>query len=560
MKKTRLLQLACALIGVAASSIAGAQAPLLGSLGGPRGFGSDCLHRNDDGSSPLIDLTEAFPAGLRFFDEIHTSVYVNTNGNLTFSGPLSTFTPNAFPVANRPMIAPYWADVDIRHPAGSDECSATGTTGVCPSDASGGNAVWWHLEPGRMVVTWDEVGYYECSTDLRMHFQLILTAVPSCGGGATDFDVEFRFNRCEWETGDASGGTDGFGGTEGQSGFDAGNSTDFIEIPGSREPGIADLLCSDSNLPISDPGVWRFQIRSGRVICPDAGAACTTGDPGVCGEGVVQCVGGGTECQAVVPASDEICDALDNDCDGSVDEGESICPGLGICDRGVCTDVCFEGSCPTGLECNDEGRCAEPSCADVECPAGQRCSGGECVEACAGITCPLGQDCVAGRCLDLCEDLECDPECSVCSDGECVPRCDSPADCPTGETCYDGICEPTECAGVSCPAGTYCLPGGMGCVDACASAVCPTGETCDMGACVPNDSIIPPDMGLAEEPDSGMVIEQPDLGQAEPDMGRVVGTRDDGCGCTTLGTETGAPVFPLFLSGLVLLGLRRRRD
>jgi MYXO-CTERM domain-containing protein len=549
------LLLAACVSALAFASSAFAQAPLLSGLGGPRGFGDECVHRNDDGSSNMIDLTEAFPAGLRFFDDTHTSVYVNTNGNLTFSGSLFTYTPNPFPVADEPMIAPYWADIDTRQAPGTTTCS-TGTTGTCPSNAADGNAVWWHMEEGRMVVTWDEVGYFSCNNDLRMHFQLILTAVPSCGGGATDFDVEFRFNRCEWETGDASGGSSGFGGTEAQSGFDAGNGTDFVMLPGSREPGIAETLCTDSNLDPADPGVWRFQIRSGRVICPDAGEACNTGDPGVCGEGVIQCVGMGTECQPVVPSSEEVCDALDNDCDGMVDEGEGICgAGLAICDRGVCTDVCFEGSCPEGLECNEEGRCAEAACADVECPVGQRCSGGECVDSCAGITCPLGLNCVAGRCLDLCEDIECDPECSVCSLGECVPRCDDSADCSSGESCDDGLCTPTECVGVSCPAGTICQPGGAGCVDACEGAVCPTGESCEMGQCVSEMSGATEDMG----PPPGLDVGPMDAGTMEPDMGRVVGRDDDGCGCATPGGSSRSPVLPLAFAALFGLTLLRRR-
>ena len=47
------------------------------------------LHPNDDESSPPIDLTAFFPGGLRFFDRTHTTVYVNTNGNVSFSAALS---------------------------------------------------------------------------------------------------------------------------------------------------------------------------------------------------------------------------------------------------------------------------------------------------------------------------------------------------------------------------------------------------------------------------------------------------------------------------------------
>ena len=104
-------------------ALALAQPMLIDTLGGTRGYGTECLTPNDDGSSNMIDLTTAFPGGLEFFGRRHALGYVNTNGNITFEAPLSEFTPDPFPVANQPMIAPYWADVDIR---GS---SCSGSTG-----------------------------------------------------------------------------------------------------------------------------------------------------------------------------------------------------------------------------------------------------------------------------------------------------------------------------------------------------------------------------------------------------------------------------------------------
>jgi len=549
-----------ALLLVLGAAPLSAQAPLLSTLGGPRGYGSECLYRNDDGSSSSIDLRSAFPSGLRFFSDTHTSAYVNTNGNITFSRALGTYTPNPFPVAAQPMIAPYWADVDIRTPTGGLFGCESGISGSCTS--TGDNSVWWHLEEGRMIVTWDNVGYYSCHTDLRMSFQLILTAVPGCGGAEGDFDVEFRFNRCEWETGDASSGTGGFGGTEAQSGFDAGNSRDFVEIEGSREPGIAEHLCTSSN--IGDPGVWRFQIRAGAVLCPEAGEPCETGDLGVCAEGVTACVGSGTECVPVVPSSDERCDAIDNDCDGEVDEGDDLCGGgTQVCDRGTCIDVCFEGGCPEGQVCSEAGRCVVDGCDDVECPAGQRCvAGGECVGACEGVVCPAGQDCRGGRCLDLCAELTCDPECSVCERGECVTRCDHPGGgCATGETCMDdGTCEPTGCVGVTCDPGSVCVAG-SGCVDACEGTMCPSGERCTLGECVSEMSLMP-DAGPMPDTDGdgGAPPAVPgDAGMGDAGRMGVVPRRDDGCSCAAPGApERDVPWAPMLgLLGLVLA--RRRR-
>ncbi len=546
---------------VATAAFAGqarAQAPLLSGLGGPTDYGTQCLHPNDDSSSNSISLAPAFPAGLRFFDTTHTNVFVNTNGNLTFSGALGTYTPRGFPVAAQPMIAPYWADVDIRDTSAG---CRTGSRGTCES--TGRNSVWWHLQPGRMVVTWYDTNYYSCNDDLVMNFQLILTAVPGCGGAEGDFDVEFRYNECGWETGDASGGSGGFGGTEAQAGFDAGNSRDFVEIPGSRMPGIASLLCTTSN--VGEMGVWRFQIRSGAVLCPDAGRACSTGMVGVCAEGATQCVGGGTECTPVVPSSDERCDSLDNDCDGMIDEGDALCGGdTAVCDRGVCIDVCFEGGCSEGQTCTADGRCVDTGCEELECPPGQTCQAGECVGACDGVVCPAGQDCRGGRCLDLCEDLSCDPECSVCSRGECVIRCDlTGGACGAGQTCLeDGLCEPTECLGVMCDAGLVCVVG-RGCIDACEGVTCPGTEVCQAGECVEEMSVEPDagppgeDAGVEEE-DAG--VEEEDAGDPTADAGRMLPPRDDGCDCTVPGAGSSGPAAPFALLGLgAAVWYRRRR-
>ena len=261
-------------LGMTAPSVAGAQATLRPFPGG-RGWGPSCLGMNDDGSSNVVSLATAFPSGLRFFSITQTSTYINTNGNITFAGPLPTFTPNAFPVANQPMIAPFWADVDTRTGGGGlfGTCNGPGD-GVavmgpaCDNPPLGNNGVWWYLEPGLMAVTWDSVGYYRChhAAGQRMSFQLILTAVtPACGStvAGTDFDVEFRYNRCEWETGDASMGSGGFGGIPAQAGFDEGigPTGHFYAIPGSRASGIASSLCTGSNTVPPQPGVWQFQVR-----------------------------------------------------------------------------------------------------------------------------------------------------------------------------------------------------------------------------------------------------------------------------------------------------------
>ncbi|MCK6544988.1 hypothetical protein L6R52_03915 [Myxococcota bacterium] len=51
-----------------------------------------------------------------------------------------------------------------------------------------------------------------------------------------------------------------------------------------------------------------------------AGLACSTGEAGVCASGTTYCTAGALTCVRDVGPSDEVCNGLDDDCDGAVDE------------------------------------------------------------------------------------------------------------------------------------------------------------------------------------------------------------------------------------------------
>ena len=95
---------------------------------------------------------------------------------------------------------------------------------------------------------------------------------------------------------------------------------------------------------------------------PDSGQACSTGQPGVCADGTTTCQGGSLLCTPDTPASAEICDGLDNDCDGTPDEnnpggGQACLTGLqGICALG--TTVCQNG----GIVCNANQQAQQEIC------------------------------------------------------------------------------------------------------------------------------------------------------------------------------------------------------
>ena len=174
------------------------------------------------------------------------------------------------------------------------------------------------------------------------------------------------------------------------------------------------------------------------LTCDGGGTACDTMMPGVCAAGLNECVTGTMlNCKQSVMPSAEVCDGLDNDCNGIVDD-KAPCPNTQVCDRGTCVLPCGDSEfpCAPGDECV-KGLCVEQACAAVTCDAGQTCKGGACTGPCDGVKCPGGQLCRVGRCVDPCDGVTCLSD-RVCEGGVCVPSCKC-AGCATGKTCdHDG--------------------------------------------------------------------------------------------------------------------------
>lgn len=61
---------------------------------------------------------------------------------------------------------------------------------------------------------------------------------------------------------------------------------------------------------------------------PGGGAKCSTGQPGVCSAGSMTCTSGKLSCEPLTPASGEKCNLLDDDCDDSCDEGAGCRVGV----------------------------------------------------------------------------------------------------------------------------------------------------------------------------------------------------------------------------------------
>ena len=240
------------------------------------GFGAQVGGLNDDGGYPCSSSSSgagcagtAVPIGftVNYFGQLFSSLYVNTNGNLTFTGPLSTFTPFGLTTdTGTPIIAPFFADVDTRF-AGNPVALGYGTVN---GDLAFG-------------ATWTGVDYYFGSTQhtLSDTFQVVMIDRSDIAPG--DFDIEFNYGQVQWETGDASGGSGGLGGSSARAGFSAGTGLpgSFYELPGSGVPGS--FLDSDSagglvygSLNSGVAGRYVFDVRNGAVtVTPEPGTAVT---------------------------------------------------------------------------------------------------------------------------------------------------------------------------------------------------------------------------------------------------------------------------------------------
>ncbi|MBI5537093.1 MAG: putative metal-binding motif-containing protein [Deltaproteobacteria bacterium] len=137
----------------------------------------------------------------------------------------------------------------------------------------------------------------------------------------------------------------------GAGGSDAGKDASDAEAgPCSSNPEVCDGLDNNCN----------NQVDEGN---PGGGQTCQTGKPGVCSAGTTQCINGQIKCVQNELPGVEVCDGTDNNCDGNVDEGD---PGggtqcdtglLGLCKAGIthCTNgsvQCVGLNAPKGEVCN----------------------------------------------------------------------------------------------------------------------------------------------------------------------------------------------------------------
>ncbi len=240
-------------------------------------------------------------------------------------------------------------------------------------------------------------------------------------------------------------------------------------------------------------------VEEGYPCSVGAETTCTT----VCGSlgtgicGVDCAVPGPDDC----PLPEELCNGRDDDCDTLIDEG--FAPGS----CGSCVPDC------TGRDCGLDPVCYV-SCGDCDPLAGEVCNSSGvcvCVPSCLGRTC--GPDPICGTSCGTCGSGE------ICDvSGHCVSSCTP--DC-TGRACGNDGCG-GSCGTCSSPTPDCDMSGHCVCIPAC------SGRTCGSDGCTGS-------CGTCTSPSwcdtsTGRCVCTPDC------TGRTCG--DDGCGgsCGTCGS------------------------
>jgi hypothetical protein len=163
--------------------------------------------RNDDGYMAL-DLG----FNVTFFGQTYNSLFINNNGSVSFGSGISAYVPTGVTGVNAPIISPFFGDVDTRDP----------DSGV----------VRYNLSANQLVVTWDNVGFFNQHATATDSFQLVLRgdgSVPVAGEGL----IGFFYQTMGWEATDTNSLTAvGFGNGSG----------DGQTIDGSLLPGVKNIV------------------------------------------------------------------------------------------------------------------------------------------------------------------------------------------------------------------------------------------------------------------------------------------------------------------------------
>ncbi|KAK5643749.1 hypothetical protein RI129_007594 [Pyrocoelia pectoralis] len=225
-----------------------------------------------------------------FYGQVYSSIFVNTNGLLSFQTDIPTFFNIEFPL-DYPVIAPLYSNVDITktgsisyYETNNAELLARASKNVQESFSYLGDFEATSL----FIATWSRVGYHKNGVDKLNTFQAVVIS------DGDDSFVEFLYpeNGIQWIQG--TGADTGLPDARAQAGFIAADDR-FYVLHGSGTDQIKNIeRSSNTNVP----GQWIYRIgrldNDANIEEPDTyNSVIENSAPKSCEKGASQCHGFG---------------------------------------------------------------------------------------------------------------------------------------------------------------------------------------------------------------------------------------------------------------------------
>lgn len=222
-------------------------ATLITGLGGASGYGEQSFKTtggytgNLDDGSMAVNLTSVFGSGgVNVYGTNFTSMFINTNGLVTFGSAEPGYTPGALTTLGQPSLAAFWTDIDI----------------------SKGGDIYWDLDAvtGKITITWSNVAAY--TGPGTNSFQMVMT---NLGGG--DFGVDYIYGNIGFTNG-------GFG--QATVGLSNGTTSQTL-VEGSGDAAFLATYAGNDFDTYDPNGVYSLQFEAGAVFLGDGVVNGTTG-------------------------------------------------------------------------------------------------------------------------------------------------------------------------------------------------------------------------------------------------------------------------------------------
>ncbi|XP_067009862.1 nidogen isoform X2 [Anabrus simplex] len=220
------------------------------------------LQRDEhDTSSPEIQLT----VPIVFYGETYRSIFVNTNGLLSFLTDIPVFFNIQFPL-DYPVIAPLYTNVDTRERGTvyyreTQDPQLLDRAAINIRDAFSAGQDF--TPKSLFIATWDDVGYFDRGSDKANSFQAVIIS----DGSDSYVELLYAEDGIQWIQG--SGHESGLPDARAQAGLVSGDGRMYT-LKGSGTDQIQ-YLDKWSNTGV--PGMWIFHIgqmsETGNVMPPD---------------------------------------------------------------------------------------------------------------------------------------------------------------------------------------------------------------------------------------------------------------------------------------------------